>query len=81
MPSAAYTRLSPSDLVSLISFLKRAEPVVRDFAPKRMGPLGHMLVATGTYKLAAERVPVEVVPQPNELIYLGTYLHRECVDS
>ena len=82
MPSAAYTRLSPSDLVSLISFLKSADPVVRDFAPKRMGPLGRMLVASGTYKLAADLVdhdlPLRAAPPAGPTAAYGEYVVYYC---
>lgn len=82
MPSSAYTRLSPSDLSSLIAYLRSLDPVERTFPPKQFGPIGRMLIARGEMKLTAEKVdhdlPFRAAPPAGPTADYGEYVIYVC---
>ena len=82
MPSAAYTHLSPSDLSSLIAFLKQTPPVERALPPKSFGPIGRMLIANGSLKPSAAKVnhdtPFRAAPPAGPSARYGAYVVNVC---
>ncbi len=82
MPSMAYTRLSPSDLASLIAYLKSVPPVQKSFPPKQFGPIGRMLIARGELKPAASTVnhdlPFSAAPPKGPTAEYGEYIVYMC---
>jgi mono/diheme cytochrome c family protein len=56
MPSESFAHLSDDDLGAIIAYLQQVPPVDREFAPRRIGPLGRALLAAGQLELIAEKV-------------------------
>jgi cytochrome c553 len=57
MPSEEFQHLSDEDAAAIIAYIRSVPPVDRELAPSRVGPLGHVLYATGQLPL----VPAEVI--------------------
>jgi len=57
MPSDEFQHLSDEDAAAVIAYMRSVPPVDRELAPSRVGPLGHVLFATGQLPL----VPAEKI--------------------
>lgn len=57
MPSDEYQHLSDEDAAAIIAYIRSVPPVDRELSGSRVGPLGHVLHATGQLPLVpAERI-------------------------
>lgn len=57
MPSDEFQHLSDEDAAAIIAYIRSVPPVDRELAGSRVGPLGHVLYATGQLPLVpAERI-------------------------
>ncbi|CAA9373304.1 MAG: Putative diheme cytochrome c-553 [uncultured Gemmatimonadetes bacterium] len=57
MPSDEFQHLSDEDVAAVIAYMRSVPPVDRELAPSKVGPLGHVLFATGQLPL----VPAEKI--------------------
>jgi cytochrome c553 len=57
MPSDEYQHLSDEDAAAIIAYIRSVPPVDRELGGSRVGPLGHVLYATGQLPL----VPAEII--------------------
>jgi len=79
MPAEAYRYLSDSDLSAIIAYLRTVPPVDSTWPAPRLGPIGHVMVATGQPVLAAtyidhERNDILPAPDPDTTPAYGRYL-------
>lgn len=83
MPSHEYYPTNNSDIAALVAYIKALSPVDHTPAPIYVGPLGHLLHATGLFPV----VPAEVIdhnaPRPEEVAKgktkeYGAYLANTC---
>jgi cytochrome c553 len=74
MPTDAYSRLSDTDLGSLIAYLKSLPPVPNSLPIKEIRPLGRVLVATGRYALVLAPNVTGPAPPPDLTPEYGEYL-------
>lgn len=57
MPSEEFQHLSDEDAAAIIAYIRSVPPVDRELADSRVGPLGHVLYATGQLPL----MPAEII--------------------
>jgi len=74
MPTDAYSRLSDTDLGSLIAYLKSLPPVSSSLRSNEIRPLGRLLVATRRYALVLAPTVAGPSPPPNITPEYGEYL-------
>jgi mono/diheme cytochrome c family protein len=56
MPSDEFQHLSDEDVAAVIAYLRTVPPVDRELAASRVGPLGHVLLATRQLPVPAENI-------------------------
>lgn len=64
MPSEAYEHLGDEETADVIAFLQSLPPVDRELAPKKLGPVARIVLATGAPVIAAETVDHDAVGRP-----------------
>jgi len=74
MPTDAYSRLSDTDLGSLIAYLKSLPPVASSLPVNQIRPLGRVLAAAGRYALVLPPNVAGSAPPPDLTPQYGEYL-------
>lgn len=69
MPSRHYGPLSEDDVVAIVAFLRTVPPVEREIAPRRIGPLSRLVLASGLANdvfsaLDEDGVPIRLESRP-----------------
>ncbi len=65
MPSADFRGMSDQELSDLVAYIRSLPPVDDSVPPRRLGPLGRVLLATGAIQLAVDLVPDHQAPHPS----------------
>lgn len=84
MPTDDFKAMSDRELSDVIAYIRSQPPVDRVMEPRRLGPLGTVLVATGQVLAGCDRVPDHEAahmvepPEPSESAEFGKHLAQIC---
>jgi cytochrome c553 len=68
MPSTAYASLSVSDLGAIIAWVKSMPPVDRELPPRRIGPIGRLVMAKHPGRLVPASTLDHTAPIPGDVL-------------
>jgi cytochrome c553 len=84
MPAGDFERMSDQELSDIIAYIRSLPPVDNQAPPRRLGPMGKLLMATGQLQLSADEIDdhdaphVAMPPAADTTLEFGAHLAGVC---
>ena len=85
MPSVDFERMSDQELSDIVAYIRSLPPVDNQAPPRRLGPMGKVLMATGQIQLSADEIAehdaphATLPPAADTTVEFGRHLANVCV--